>query len=181
MLKQKISSRIRITFDPQKMEKSSKKNIRYYQKYAFLVAETLKEPLFQKFLHRIIKNENMKIDKIGDIQIKIFPFKKENGNRLAGKCNKKGVICIYPKGVRFCQELMINWREDTVKFYIQHRARATLVHEVLHIKYLGKEFTVRELTRKYFKNFIRLKNPDTNKQIILKKIFPKTNLKYLAR
>ena len=179
MFRQKLSSRIRVTADPRKMGESSERKIRYYEKYAFLVSEALKEPFFQKFLHRIIKNENMEMDEIRDIQIKIFPFKKENGNGLAGKCNNKGVICLYPKGVGFCKKLMLNWRKDKVKFYIKCRARAALIHEVLHIKYLDKEFKVRELTRKYFKAFIRLKNPDTNKQIILRKLFPKTNLKII--
>jgi len=32
---------------------------------------------------------------------------------------------------------------------------ATLIHELLHVKYLGDEDKVRELTRKYFDFFIQ--------------------------
>jgi hypothetical protein len=107
------------------------------------------------------------MNKIRDIQIKTFPFIKENGNRLIGKCNNKGVICLYPKGISFRQERALNWREDKIKHYVKCRARAALVHEVLHLKYLNKEVKVRELTRKYFNAFIRLKGPNTNNQTIL--------------
>jgi hypothetical protein len=174
MIRRKLISRIRITLDPQKKRKSSEQKIRYYEKYAFLVSKALKEPLFQKFLHRIIKNENIEIDKIRDIRIKTFPLKKENGNRLAGKCNNKGVICLYPKGISVYHKLMLNWKRDRVNFYVKCRARAALIHEVLHIKYLSQEVKVRTLTRKYFKTFIRLTNPDTNHQTIFQKLFPKT-------
>jgi len=155
------------------MKRSSEKTVRYYERYAHLVSETLRDPLFQTVLHGIIQNENIEIDKIKDIQVKIFPFTKENGNRLAGKCTDKGVISIYPKGVSFCQKLMIDWREDTVSFYIKCRARATLIHEILHVKYMDKEFKVRELTRKYFIAFIRRKKPRKKNQMILQKLFPK--------
>ena len=78
--------------------------------------------------------------------------------KLIGRCNNKGVIHLYPKGYRFHQELMLSWKEDEIKFFIMCRARAALIHEVLHIKYLKKELKVRELTRKYFKALIQLKN-----------------------
>jgi hypothetical protein len=112
------------------------------------------------------------MNKIRDIQIKTFPFIKENGNRLIGKCNNKGVICLYPKGISFRQEQALNWREDKIKDYVKCRARAALVHEVLHLKYLNKEVKVRELTRKYFNAFIRLKGPNTNNQTISNQLFP---------
>ena len=172
MFRINLASRIRITFDPRKMGKSSEKKIRYYEKYAFFVSKTLKEPLFQTFLHRILRKENIKIDNIRDIQIKTFPFIKENGNRLFGKCNNKGVICLYPKEIRLRQKRALTWRENKIKNYVKCRARAALVHEVLHLKYLNKEVKVRELTRKYFNSFIMLKSPDVNNQTIINQLFP---------
>lgn len=35
--------------------------------------------------------------------------------------------------------------------YVTSRAKAALIHELLHIKYLSDENKVRKLTRKYFK------------------------------
>ena len=178
MLNQKLSKRIRITVDPQKQGNASSKIRRYYEKYTILVSETLKEPRFQTFVHRLIKKENMELEKIRDVQIKTFPVKKENGNRLIGKCNNKGVICLYPKGIRFWQKRMPKWREDEITFYIKCRARAALIHEVLHTKYLHKEGKVRELTRKYVNAFLQRNKLDQRKQRILKTIFPPPNKKF---
>ena len=171
MLRQSLSTRIRITVDPQKRGKASTKRRRYYEKYTTLVSETLKEPAFQTFVRSLLKKENMAMEKITDIQIKTFPVKKDNGNRLVGKCNTQGVICLYPQGIRFWQKRLPAWREDEVTFYIKCRARAALIHEVLHTKYLGREGKVRELARKYFNAFMRRSKLDQNKQRIVTKIF----------
>jgi hypothetical protein len=176
MLRRSLSKRIRIIADPQKREKTSTKLRRYYEKYTLLVSETLKEPSFQRFVHSLLKKESMEIEKITDVQIKTFPAKKENGNRLVGKCSNKGVICLYPQRIRFWQKLMPAWREDEITFYIKCRARAALIHEVLHTKYLSREGRVRELTRKYVHAFMRYNNLDQNKQRIVAKIFPRSKV-----
>ncbi|KON27098.1 hypothetical protein AC480_04850 [miscellaneous Crenarchaeota group archaeon SMTZ1-55] len=172
MLRRSLSKRIRITADPHKRGKASTKLRRYYEKYTVLVSETLKEPSFQTFVHSLLKKENMEVEKIADVQIKTFPVKKENGNSLVGKCSNKGVICLYPQGIRFWRKRMPNGRKDEITFYIKCRARAALIHEILHTKYLSKEGRVRELTRKYFNAFMRRNELDQNKQRIIQKIFP---------
>ena len=163
MQAEKLSGKIKIILDPRKARSVSEKKKRYYAKYAFLVSETLKEPLFQKFLQKILKKEKVKMDEIRAIRIKTFPLKNKKGNSLAGKCRNNGVIYIYPKNIRFFQKLTQKWKKEKFKDFIMRRARAALIHELLHIKYLEKEQRVRKLTRKYFEMFIRL-NPDANKE-----------------
>jgi len=45
--------------------------------------------------------------------------------------------------------------KEKVHSYIKNRARATLIHELLHLKYKSNEEKVRQLTRKYFDVFKR--------------------------
>jgi len=95
------------------MWKSSENKQKFFKTHSIKVSKTLKEPLFQKYLHKIIKKENIKIDKIRDIQIKTFPFQKENGKSLAGKCNNKGIIHLYTKKVNFYKKLGQSQKEDS--------------------------------------------------------------------
>ena len=166
-----LSDKIRITVDQGKMRERPE-HIEYYEKYAVFVLETLNEPSFQQFLHQVIEGENIKNNEVRDIQVTVFPFKKENGKSLAGKSNKKGVIHIYPRRRMWCQKLLRNWEKVKVRSYITCRARVALIHELLHLKYLGRENKVRELTRRYFYGFIRHNTPNVQKEPILKEIFP---------
>jgi len=69
--------------------------------------------------------------------------------------------------------MMRNGKRETVYFYIKCRAMATLIHELLHVKYLDDENNVRELTRKYFNIFIQRQNTqNSNSCSIQKMLFP---------
>ncbi|MDH5460404.1 MAG: hypothetical protein OEW71_05165 [Candidatus Bathyarchaeota archaeon] len=119
-----------------------------------------------------MKRENIKEHKVTNVQIMVFPFRKENGKGLAGKCNRKGEIFIYPKRLEFCRKLLRNCGKEKVYSFIKNRARATLIHELLHIKYSSDEEKVRKLTRKYFKIFTRHQNTqNSNAHNILKMVF----------
>jgi hypothetical protein len=83
----------------------------------------------------------------------LFPSRKKNGNGLAGKYNGKGEIFIYPKRLEFCRKLIQNDGKEKVYSYLKNRARATLIHELLHVKYSSDEEKVRELTREYLNMF----------------------------
>ncbi len=148
----KLSSKIRKTFHSQKAAEFSE-NFRFYKKYASFVLEALKTPRFQKFLKWIIKREEIEEDVVEDVQVKVFPFKKENGNGLAGRYKSKGLILIYPKRFKFCQGLAQEIGKEKTFSYIKNRARATLIHELLHVKYASNEKKVRKLTKKYFNIF----------------------------
>jgi len=144
----------------------SNNHLSFYIKYASVVFKTLRKPLFQKFLSWMLKREKIKEDKIKNIQIRMFPLRKENGNGLAGKCKSEGKIFLYPRRLEFCQEKTQELGKENVNLYIKSRARAVLIHELLHLKYSSDEEKVKELTRRYFNIFIKHKhtqNSDTHK------------------
>lgn len=151
-----LSSKMRITVRPRKLGTFPAKHIRFYKKYAAVVFKTLRNPLFLKFLDWLMEIESIEEHMVVDVQVRIFPFRNENGRGLAGKCNGKGEIFIYPKRLGFCRKLTRNCGKEKVFSYIRTRARATLIHELLHVKYLSNEEKVRELTSKYFSIFIQL-------------------------
>ena len=126
------------------------KKIRFYEKYAFLVFSSLKKPRFQQFLNWILTRENIQKSKIKDIQIRTFPSVKESGNQLIGKCNSKGEIFLYPKKFINCKKKADKLGNNGLKQYIVSRAKAGLIHELLHLKYEDDETKVRELTNKYY-------------------------------
>ena len=133
-----------------KKQKVKEKKLMFYKKYAFLVFSSLKKSRFQKFLNWILIKENIQKSKIKDIQIRMFPFVKKNGNQLIGKCNSKGEIFLYPKKLDTCRKKVKNLGKNGLKQYILNRAKAAIIHEILHLKYEDDETKVRELTDKYY-------------------------------
>ena len=133
-----------------KKQKVKEKKLMFYKKYAFLVFRSLKKPRFQKFLNWILIKENIQKSKIKDIQIRMFPFVKKNGNQLIGKSNSKGEIFLYPKKLDTCRKKVKNLGKNGLKQYILNRAKAAIIHEILHLKYEDDETKVRELTDKYY-------------------------------
>jgi hypothetical protein len=146
---------MRITARSKKLAASSENNVSFYKKYASVVFDTLREPLFQKFLNWMLRKEGIKEQEVKDVQIRMFPFIKENGNGLAGKCNSKGEIQLYPKKRDFFRKQIKELRKGNVSFFIRSRARVALIHELLHLKYVSDEKKVRELAEKYFKIFTK--------------------------
>jgi hypothetical protein len=164
MDKPKISNKIRVVSNPRKLENCPEKQLQFYTDYASAVSDTLKKPLFQKFLHWIMKREKIEKVAVKDIQVRVFPFKKENGMSLAGRCNSDGgIILIFPKRLSFLRKKLKNHKKEKIRFYLKSRAMAALIHELLHIKYEGDEGEVRQLTKKYFGIFLRHQNPDLQK------------------
>ena len=115
--------------------------------------KSLKKQLFQNFIKWILKRENIKKDKIKNVQIRMFPFVKENGNSLAGKCNGKGEVFLYPKRQKSCKKITQKISSKGFLKYLKGRARATLIHELLHLKYESDEQRVKVLTKKYYSFF----------------------------
>jgi len=163
----KLSSRIRRVGNRQKVAKFSE-NLRFYVKYAAFVLKALRRPRFQKFLNWMIKRENIRENMVKDIQVRVLPFKKKNGNGLAGKCKSNGEILVYPKRLEFCQELIRKSGKETALSYIRSRAQAALIHEFLHVKYSSDEEKVRELTKKYFNIFAKNRDISDASKILFK-------------
>lgn len=169
MEKGKLSKKIRVVSNRKKAASCPEKHLCFYTKYASVVSATLRKPLFQRFLNWMIRRENIEKKSVKDIQVRIFPFHKENGKALAGRCNREGVILLFPKRRRFLQKKAGNPGKDNVWFYIKSRARAALIHELLHVKYESNECKVRQLTKKYFGIFTRHLNIPTQTMNVLQK------------
>jgi len=170
MNKPKLSSKIRVVSNPKKVEDCPENCLRFYTNYASAVSETLRKPLFQKFLDWIIKREKIEKRAVKDIQVRVFPFQKENGKSLAGRCTDKGVILIFPKRRSFLQKKMQDHKKEKVRFYLKSRAMAALIHELLHLKYEDNESKVRQLTKKYFSIFFRHQKMNTQNTYSVHKI-----------
>jgi hypothetical protein len=146
-----LSSKMKISVDPQKLESFSQNHVRFYLKYSSFVFKALKKHSFQTFLRWMLKKERIEEQIITAVQVKVLPFRRNNGRGVAGKCNAaRGRIRIYPKTVKFCQVFRQKFGLNTLIAYAGNRARAALIHELLHLKYAEDEKTVRELSRDYF-------------------------------
>jgi hypothetical protein len=164
MHKNKLSNKIRVVSNRRKTVSCPEKRLQFYTKYASVVSSTLRKPMFQKFLNWIIKREAIEKKNVKDIQVRVFPLRKENGKSLAGRYNhEEGLILLFPKRRKILQKKIGNYEKEKVHFYIKNRARAALIHELLHVKYEGNERKVRQLTRKYFSIFVHHQNIPTQK------------------
>jgi hypothetical protein len=160
----KLANKIRVVSNPAKLESYPEKHLQFYSSYASAVSETLKKPLFQKFLHIIMKQEKIQKTDVTDVQVRLFPFEKENGKTLAGRCNSnEGIILIFPKRLSFLQKKLQNHKTGKIRFYLKSRAMAALIHELLHIKYKDDEDKVQQLTKKYFSTFFKNQDHDAQK------------------
>jgi hypothetical protein len=139
-----------INVDDEKLCELSQKNLRFYVKYSSFVLRTLQKPAFQKFLGWMLKKEKIGEGTVRAVYVKILPSRK-NGQGIAGKCDlARGRIGIYPKTISFCQMFKQRFGRRTLTVYAGNRARAALIHELLHSKYAEDERTVRELSKEYF-------------------------------
>jgi len=139
------------------IKKGNKKKNRskFYGIYAIVVFRCLRKPIFLKFLNWVLKIEKIQKEKVKNVQIRMFPSIKNNGNPLIGKCNTQGEIFLYPKRLDICRKKIKKMKPEDFKRYVEGRARASLIHELLHLKYESDENKVKELTKKYFTIFHR--------------------------
>ena len=149
-----LLDKIRIKNAPSKAFQSSKRHS-FYKGYAIFVGKALRKPLFQRFLRWLLKKENIDESLIEEVRIKVLPFQKKNGNNLAGKWNRRGNISIFPKSYEFYGKLLAKHGNEIAHSYVKCRARATLIHEILHAKYSRDEKKVRKLTERYFTLYAR--------------------------
>ena len=147
---------MRITANPEKTESFSKRHVRFYMNYSSFVFKALRRPSYQKFLHWMLRSERIEARRVGAVDVEVFPFRRKNGRGLAGNCNTtRGKIRIYPKTMKFCREFTQKFGKGTLLMYVGSRARAALIHELLHLKYAEDEKRVRALAREYFFDFTR--------------------------
>lgn len=134
----------------------NKSEVDFYNEYSLFVFKSLKKPFFQFYLNWILKREKIDKEKIKSVQIRVFPFVNQNGNALAGRCyTKRGEILLYPKRRKSCQRIKQKTTSHGFFKVLQGRARAALIHEILHIKYTKDERLVKSLTKKYYTHFCK--------------------------
>lgn len=167
-----LSKKIAVTVGLNNQSIRPRKHTTFYIRYALTVQKALRSPLFQKFIEWMLREENIAEQTVKNVRVMVFPFRKRNGKGLAGKWNGKGDVLIYPKRLESCQRLMERRDGETVHSYIRSRARAALMHELLHIKYLDDERRVRKLTKEYFLTFTRHLNiPSSDVSNMMKMLF----------
>jgi len=162
---------MRIKSLPNKAMQFPKKHTSFYKGYALFVKKILGKPLFQRFLRWLLIRENIDKSLIKEVQINVFPFQKKNGNNLAGKWNKCGNISIYPKSYEFYGKLVARHGNKIARSYVKCRARATMIHEILHVKYSSEEERVRRLTERYFTLYARNPRTENSESIISEILF----------
>src|SRR4030066_2039340 len=146
-----LSSKMRISVDREKLGNFSPNQVRFYLKYSSFVFRALKKPLFQKFLNWMLKKERIEEQIVRAVHVKVLPLRRKNGKGIAGNCDTtRGRIRIYPKTTKFCQIFKQKFGRNTLLVYAGNRARAALIHELLHLKYAEDEKTVRERAKDYF-------------------------------
>ena len=144
--------RIKVVASVKKGKKNGS-NSDFYGKYAIVVFRCLRNPVFLKFVKWVLKREEIENERVKNVQIRMFPSVKENGNSLIGKCNLQGEVFLYPKQFDVCKQRFHKMKPERFTKYIEGRARASLIHELLHLKYEDDEKRVKQLTKKYFTIF----------------------------
>jgi hypothetical protein len=134
----------------------SERHLCFYANYSYFILKVLRKSSFQEFLHCMLLSENINDKTINAIDIELFPPITKNGFNIVGKCNIfRGKIRIYPKTIRFCIAFGKRFGKDIRNKFMGERARAALIHELLHLKYAGDEKKVRELTESYFSTYMK--------------------------
>jgi hypothetical protein len=146
-----LTNKMKISIEDEKIGTYSKRHERFYMGYSSFVFRALQKPKFQNFLCWMLKKERIEAQNVKAVHINVLPLRRKGGRGIAGKCNPAlGKIRIYPKTVKFCQTFKRNFGRDNLSVYAGNRARAALIHELLHLKYSTDEKTVRELSEEYF-------------------------------
>ena len=166
-----FSKKMQINVDHKKLESFSQNHVRFYLKYSSFVFRALRKPTFQRFLHWMLKKEKIKEQTVRAVQVKVLPLRRKNGKGIAGKCDTaRGRIRIYPKTLKFCQVFKQKFGRNSFLFYAGNRARAALIHELLHLKYSADEKTVRELAQDYFFSFTQKQPAQSSKALTIYKM-----------
>ncbi len=128
----------------------------FYSKYSRFTLKALKRNNFQDFLDSMLELEGIDENNVHSVEVGFYPLRKKAGVGIAGKCNPlTGKICIYPKTRNFCNAFRAKYGKNLLIIYVGNRARASLIHELLHVKYTSDEQKVRALTKTYFSRYLR--------------------------
>ena len=163
-----LSSKIIINAILEQPESLSLDHAGFYINYSSFVFRSLKRPSFQKFLKWMLRREKIEEHMVRAVQVKVFPLRRKNGKGLAGNCDlSQGKIRIYPKTMTFCRAFKQKFGKPSLLVYAGSRARAALIHELLHLKYATDEKKVRKLAKEYFFTFTRNKASNSSQSLTI--------------
>lgn len=146
----KLARRMTIRIASQHPPAMKSHTLQWYREYAAIVLSALQHPRFQRFLTWLLQHEHIPVQHIKAIQVRLFPRIKANGHHLKGAATSHGIITLYPHTIPTTSQAKDVPPSDVFsRKYVQWRARATLIHELLHYKYRHREQRVRQLTHQY--------------------------------
>ena len=90
-----LSSKMRINADYEKLENFSQKHVKFYLKYSSFVFRSLKKPVFQKFLHWMLKKEKIEEQAVKAVYVKVLPLRRKNGKGIADPGYIESTVCSY--------------------------------------------------------------------------------------
>ena len=161
-----LTGKIRIGPEYSKIDFS--KHYGFYTNYSRFTLKALRKSSFQEFLYGMLLAENIEEKFVNTVDIKIFPAPRKNGFNIVGKCDTfRGRILIYPKTFNFCNSFKKKYGKDYLFAFVGNRARAALIHELLHLKYVSDEKKVRELTGTYFSAYMKRRSEKNSNLIPL--------------
>jgi hypothetical protein len=146
----------RIKIDAENDKANANGHFGFYAKYSRFILKALKKSSFQDFLQFMFLAENIEEKIVDTVEIRVLPAPRKNGFNLVGKCDTfRGRIRIYPKSFNYCNAFSKKYGRDCLFAFVGNRAKAALMHELLHLKYVGDEKKVRELTASYFSEYLK--------------------------
>ena len=158
-----LSNKMTISVNNEKLRDLPQNHLRFYAKYSSFVLKALRKPKFQKFLGWMLKKERIEEGNVRAVYVKVLPSRKKKGQGIAGKCDPaRGRIGIYPKTIRFCQMFKQKFGWHTLSMYAGNRARAALIHELLHLKYVEDEKPLENFPENIFAS-LHTNNPRRNR------------------
>jgi hypothetical protein len=132
------------------------KHLGFYTNYSSFILKALRKTSFQEFLYQMLLSENIEEKTVNAVNIEVFPAATKNGLNIVGRCDTfRGKIRIYPKSFYFCNAVRKKLGKEVLYAFVGNRARAALMHELLHLKYANDETKVRELTDVYFRVYMK--------------------------
>ena len=84
-----LSSKMKITVDPEKLADFSQNHVSFYMKYSSFVFRSLFRSSFQKFLYWMLKRENIEEQMVRAVHVKVFPLRRKNKKNV---CSCKGFL-----------------------------------------------------------------------------------------
>jgi len=151
---------------------SVENHLGFYANYSIFIFKALKKAPFQEFLYQMFLLEEIEEESVNTVDIEVFPASPKNGLNIVGRCNTfRGKIRLYPKSYYFCNNLRKKLGKQVLYAFVGNRAKAALIHELLHLKYASDEKKVRELTCEYFRIYIEKQQYNENSAFLHSLIF----------